>query len=91
MENMSLQEQQEWSIKQAYIALGNLMTVCAVERIDSCPMEGFDLAQFDKILKLDEKHLNSVLLLPVGYRAEDDMFSGFKKVRKKLDEHILEI
>lgn len=91
MENMSLQEQQEWSIKQAYIALGNLMTVCAVERIDSCPMEGFDLAQFDEILKLDEKQLKSILLLPVGYRAEDDMFSGFKKVRKKLDDHILEI
>lgn len=91
MENMSLEEQQEWSIKQAYIALGNLMTVCAVERIDSCPMEGFDLAQFDEILKLDEKHLKSILLLPVGYRAEDDMFSGFKKVRKKLDDHILEI
>jgi len=91
MENMSLEEQREWSIKQAYIAIGNLMTVCAVERIDSCPMEGFDRAKFDEILKLDEKHLTSTLLLPVGYRAEDDMFSGFKKVRKELKHSIIEM
>ncbi|MEO8774657.1 MAG: nitroreductase family protein, partial [Gelidibacter sp.] len=91
MQNMSQEEQQEWSIKQVYIAIGNLMTVCAVERIDSCPMEGFDRVQFDEILKLHEKELKSVLLLPVGYRAEDDMFSGFKKVRKKLHDAILEI
>ncbi|MBA6151461.1 NAD(P)H-dependent oxidoreductase [Gelidibacter maritimus] len=91
MENMSLEEQQEWSIRQVYIAIGNLMTVCAVERIDSCPMEGFDRARFDEILKLDEKHLKSTLLLPVGYRAEDDMFSSFKKVRKELKHSIIEM
>lgn len=91
MENMSLEEQQEWSIRQVYIAIGNLMTVCAVERIDSCPMEGFDRARFDEILKLDEKHLKSTLLLPVGYRAEDDMFSSFKKVRKELEQSIIEM
>lgn len=91
MQNMSQEEQQEWSIRQVYIAIGNLMTVCAVERIDSCPMEGFDTAQFDTILKLKEKGLKSVLLLPVGYRAADDMFSEFKKVRKKLHDAVLEI
>lgn len=91
MENMSQEEQQEWSIKQAYIALGNLMTVCAVERIDSCPMEGFDRKQFDQILQLHDQMLTSVLLLPVGYRAEDDMFSGFKKVRKPLKHSIIEM
>lgn len=91
MQKMTQEQQQEWSIKQAYIALGNLMTVCAVERIDSCPMEGFDRAQYDAILKLNEKELKSVLLLPVGYRAEDDMFSSFKKVRKKLHDAVLEM
>lgn len=91
MQKMTQEQQQEWSIRQAYIALGNLMTVCAVERIDSCPMEGFDRAQFDDILELKEKQLKSVLLLPVGYRAEDDMFSAFKKVRKKLNDAVVEI
>lgn len=88
---MSVKERQEWSTKQAYIALGNLMTVCAMEQIDACPMEGFIPTEFDKLLNLEEKGLKSVLLLPVGYRAEDDMFSGFKKVRKPLNEAVIEL
>lgn len=89
--NMSATERQEWAIRQVYIALGNLMTVCAVEGIDSCPMEGFDAAQFDTILNLKDKGLKSVLLLPVGYRHADDMFAGFKKVRKEVHEAVVEL
>ncbi len=88
---MSVIERQEWSTKQAYIALGNLMTVCALEHIDACPMEGFIPKRFDEILDLKSKGLKSVLLLPVGYRAEDDMFSDFKKVRKPLNEAVIEL
>ncbi|MBO3116507.1 NAD(P)H-dependent oxidoreductase [Winogradskyella sp. DF17] len=81
----------DWASRQAYIALGNLMTVCAVEEIDSCPMEGFIPGKLDEILKLNEKGLKSVLLLPVGYRAEDDMFAELKKVRKSLSETVIEL
>jgi len=80
-----------WATKQAYIALGNLMTVCAVEGIDSCPMEGFIPTELDKALKLEDHGLSSVLLLPVGYRAEDDTFADFKKVRKTLSKTIIEL
>jgi len=44
-----------WAEKQVYIALGNLMAILAHLRIDSCPMEGFDKAQFDEILNLKEQ------------------------------------
>ncbi|MFC4721628.1 NAD(P)H-dependent oxidoreductase [Geojedonia litorea] len=91
MKEMTIKERQEWSIKQAYIALGNLMTVCAVEEIDSCPMEGFSSDDYDEIFNLKEKNLKSVLLLPVGYRADDDMFADFKKVRKHITESIIEL
>ena len=91
MKNMSVEEQQRWSKNQAYIALGNLMTVCAIEGIDSCPMEGFLPEEFDAILELDKMKLKSVLLLPVGYRADDDMFSDLKKVRKSIDDAIIEL
>lgn len=91
MRDMTKEERQEWSIKQAYIALGNLMTVCAVERIDSCPMEGFVAERIDEILGLKAKNLKSVLLLPVGYRDKNDMFAGFKKVRKQLDEAVMDL
>lgn len=91
MQDKSVEERQEWSKNQAYIALGNLMTVCAIEGIDSCPMEGFIPEKYNDVLNLDEKGLKSILLLPVGYRAEDDMFASFKKVRKSLEETIIEI
>lgn len=89
MHDMSKVERQEWSVKQAYIALGNLMTVCAIERIDSCPMEGFIPETYDTILNLKERNLKSVLLLPIGYRAEDDKFASFKKVRKTIDDAVI--
>jgi len=80
-----------WATRQAYIALGNLMTVCAVEGIDSCPMEGFLPEALDKKLALDTHGLSSVLLLPVGYRADDDMFADFKKVRQPLSKTVIEL
>lgn len=91
MENKTLEQRQAWSRNQAYIALGNLMTVCAMENIDACPMEGFIPEKYDDILQLNKKGLKSVLILPVGYRAEDDMFSTLKKVRKSIDQTIIEI
>ena len=80
-----------WAAKQAYLAMGNLLTVCALEKIDACPMEGFIPQKYDEILQLDEKGLTSVLVLPVGYRAEDDMFSDFKKVRRSTKDTIINI
>lgn len=91
MQKMTIKERQQWSIYQAYIALGNLMTVCAAEGIDSCPMEGFLSKQYDEILGLKSKNLKSVLLLPVGYRADDDMFANLKKVRKTVVECTIEL
>lgn len=91
MGKMTVLERQQWSLNQAYIVLGNLMTVCAVEGIDSCPMEGFLPEKYDDVLGLKEKGLKSVLLLPVGYRAENDMFSAFEKVRMSINESVIEI
>jgi nitroreductase len=91
IETMPNSKKSDWATKQAYIALGNLMTVCAVEEIDSCPMEGFLPEELDKVLNLDKYELKSVLLLPVGFRAEDDMFASLKKVRKPISDTVLEL
>lgn len=82
-------EIKEWATKQAYIALGNLLTVCATEQVDSCPMEGFLPEKYDELLNLNSRGLSSVLVLPIGYRSDDDMFSGFKKVRRPIDANII--
>lgn len=84
-------EIKEWSKNQAYLALGNLLTLCAIEKIDACPMEGFVPDAYDELLGIKEKGLTSVLVLPVGYRATDDIFATFKKVRRDLDDSIIEI
>jgi nitroreductase len=87
----SPEEISNWAAKQAYLALGNILTVCAIEKIDSCPMEGFISEKYDEVLNLNDLGLKSVLVLPIGYRSEDDMFSEFKKVRRPITDTIITI
>lgn len=90
-EKKSDEETHVWASKQAYLALGNLLTVCALEGIDACPMEGFEIPKVDDILALEKRNLTSVLLMPIGYRADDDMFAEFKKVRKNTTDTVIEL
>ena len=85
------QEIERESVLQAYIALGNLMTVCAELRIDACPMEGFIPSKVDEVLHLSERNLRSVLLLPLGHRSEEDPTNGLKKVRKPLEDTVIDL
>ena len=89
--NRSEVERDIWSSKQAYIALGTLLTACALEQIDSCPMEGFSPQGYSELLGLKEKNLVPVVLLPVGYRAAEDEYQHLKKVRKPLADAVLEV
>ena len=81
----------KWGAKQAYLAMGNMLTVCATQGVDACPMEGFDPSEYDRYLKLNEQGLRSVLVMPIGYRATDDMFGTMNKVRKPLNESVIEL
>ncbi len=94
LSNLEKKTQEElfiWNKNQAYIALGNLLTACAIEKIDSCPMEGFTPEKYDEILGLDSQNLQSVVVLPLGFRAEDDYMKDLKKVRKQTSETVLHI
>ncbi|MBT8261290.1 MAG: NAD(P)H-dependent oxidoreductase [Bacteroidia bacterium] len=82
---------EQWMTKQAYLAMGNLLTVCALEDIDACPMEGFDPEKYDELLQLTQKGLRSVLVMPVGHRADDDMFADLKKVRRGVEKVVISI
>ncbi len=89
--NKHIDEIIAWATNQAFLAMGTLLTVAATEAIDACPMEGFEPEIYDEILGLDKLNLKSVLVLPVGFRAKDDMFSGFKKVRRPISDVIIEL
>lgn len=78
-----------WTAKQTYIALGKALTICGELEIDSCPMEGFDQGKYNEILGLDAKNLQANLVLPIGYRSEEDTTQHAKKSRKDL-EHLFE-
>lgn len=85
--NRSEEENFNHAAKQAYIAFSQAITAAAFEGVDSTPMEGFDPSAVDEILNLKEKGLKSCLLLPLGYRDDNnDWLVNLKKVRKPKDE-----
>ena len=79
----------EWIKNQVYIALGNLLTSCAILGIDSCPMEGFNNEKYDEILNLNELNLNSVLTIPIGYSSSNDSHLSIKKVRRLQKDFVI--
>ncbi len=82
------EDQSIWAAKQAYIALGNLLSAAANLKIDTCPMEGFDATKYDELLNLKEKGLTTAVIVTVGYRSEDDHTQFAAKVRKSKEDLI---
>ena len=80
--NRNKDELFNWMQKQCYLAISQLMVACADMKIDSCPFEGFSTEGYDRILELEDRNLTSTVLLPVGYRAENDRHQYRNKVRK---------
>lgn len=79
--DLSDDQKDTWTSNQVYLALGNLMTVAAELKIDTCPMEGFENEKYNKILGLDNNNLNSAVVLAIGYRSNDDETQNYPKVR----------
>jgi len=78
--------------KQAYIAFSLAIVAAAFENIDTTPMEGFDANALDELLNLKAKGLRSCVLLPLGYRNnENDWLVNLKKVRKNKKNLLTEI
>ncbi|WPV65433.1 NAD(P)H-dependent oxidoreductase [Chitinophaga sp. LS1] len=78
--------------RQAYIGLGTALIAAAFEGVDATPIEGFDPAAVDEILDFKSKHLRSVVIMPLGYRAtEGDWLVNLKKVRRSRENFVTEI
>ena len=64
-----------WSGKQAYIVLANMMTAAADLKIDSCPVEGFDMDKTAAVLQdklgVDMSYQQPAVMFAFGYRADD--------------------
>lgn len=79
----------EWSQKQAYIALGFMLTQCAVLWVDACPIGLFDSQKYDELLDLKAQWLHATIVLTVWYRSPEDICQTFPKVRTEREEFFL--
>jgi nitroreductase len=78
----------EWSARQAYIALGNGLQAAAELGLDTCPIEGFVPAEYNRILNLEENNLSACVVMAVGYRSEEDSNQHLAKVRTPKNDFI---
>jgi nitroreductase len=78
---MSHEARHAWNVRQAYIALGQLMASAAVLGVDACPMEGISAAGYDQVLGLTGSGYATVVACALGYRAADDKYAAIPKAR----------
>ncbi len=72
---------QHWAANQAYLALGNLLTSAALLGVDATPMEGFNPAEYDRILGLPGTGYATAVACALGYRSPQDKYAALPKVR----------
>lgn len=51
--NLSKENREKWMEKQVYIALGVLLSACAIKGIDTTTMEGIQPSAYDEILQIE--------------------------------------
>ncbi|MEB3262952.1 MAG: NAD(P)H-dependent oxidoreductase [Synechococcus sp.] len=79
---------ERWASNQVYIALGTFMTAAALLEVDTCPIEGFSPADYDRILDLEDAPYRSCVVCAAGYRLSDDKYASLAKIRYAAPELI---
>ncbi len=63
----------DWSAKQCYIPLANMMTAAALLGVDSCPIEGFQQGPVTDLLRtdfgVDTDRFRPAMMVAFGYRV----------------------
>ncbi|MDG1804895.1 NAD(P)H-dependent oxidoreductase [Flavicella sp.] len=74
----------DWSSKQTYIALGNMMTSAALIGVDSCPIEGFHQEKAEALLRekfdIDTDKYGLSFMAAFGYRKADPEHGKSRRV-----------
>jgi hypothetical protein len=65
----------DWASKQTYIAFGNMLTAAALIGIDSCPIEGFNCNDVNRVLDskglLENGRFGISYMAAFGYRVKE--------------------
>ncbi len=74
----------EWSIRQTYIALANMMTVASMMGIASCPIEGFNKSKVEALLshQIDLNEWTVSCMVGFGYALK----TSATKTRQALND-----
>ncbi len=76
----------DWSSKQTYIALANMMTSAAMIGIDSCPIEGYKAKEMEILMTddfgIDCTEFGVTCMVAFGYRVNEQK----NKTRQDIDE-----
>lgn len=86
MEQKLLQEKplsthQEWTRRQAYIAMGFLLETAALIQVDATPIEGLSPEKYDEILNLSSSKYATVAAITLGFRSVNDTYQSVTKSR----------
>jgi nitroreductase len=75
----------DWTSKQSYIALANMMTAAAMIGIDSCPIEGFKQKETNAILSesfgIDTTQYGISYMVAFGYRMHEPKSKTRRNIR----------
>ncbi|GAA3520146.1 oxygen-insensitive NAD(P)H-dependent nitroreductase NfsB [Aquimarina addita] len=86
-----LKDAQHWMEKQVYLNIGSFLLGVATLGVDAVPMEGIDVKALDEEFGLREKGYTALVMVGLGYRAEDDFNANLPKSRLPEQEIFTEI
>ncbi len=81
-----LKDAQHWMEKQVYLNIGNFLLGVAALGIDAVPMEGIDVKALDEEFGLREKGYTALVMVGLGYRANNDFNATLPKSRLSEEE-----
>ncbi len=87
----NVKDEQAWTSKQAYLNVGYFVFGVVALGLDSVIMECFDSKILDEEFDLEAKELASQIVVPVGYKANDDFNATLPKSRLSEDELFINI
>ncbi len=62
------QDIEAWTAKQCYIAMESMLLAAAFKKIDSCPIEGFDVDAVEEYFGIDRSKERIAVIVTFGYR-----------------------
>lgn len=88
LHRFDLKDAQHWMEKQVYLNLGTLLFGAAALGIDAVPMEGIDHKALDEEFGLREKGYTALVIVALGYGAQEDFNAELPKSRLSENEII---